>query len=113
MSFDGSPPLRRKSCSIYGVRPLQCRTWPFWPENLASPGGVETFRQTLPRHGRRPAAFFPQANRDDARCKGLAEESADVEEVTILNSDGSGNKAPGSRYNIAMGGFFPFVSRPE
>jgi len=21
-------------CSIYPVRPTQCRTWPFWPENL-------------------------------------------------------------------------------
>ena len=21
-------------CSLYNVRPLQCRTWPFWPENL-------------------------------------------------------------------------------
>ena len=26
-----------KACSIYSVRPLQCRTWPFWPENLESP----------------------------------------------------------------------------
>jgi Fe-S-cluster containining protein len=24
-------------CSAYDVRPAQCRTWPFWPENLASP----------------------------------------------------------------------------
>lgn len=24
----------RKTCSVYPVRPLQCRTWPFWPENL-------------------------------------------------------------------------------
>lgn len=23
-------------CSIYPVRPTQCRTWPFWPENLES-----------------------------------------------------------------------------
>jgi len=23
-------------CSIYTVRPLQCRTWPFWNENLKS-----------------------------------------------------------------------------
>ncbi|MBI1372014.1 MAG: YkgJ family cysteine cluster protein [Phycisphaera sp.] len=23
-------------CSIYNVRPKQCRTWPFWPENLRS-----------------------------------------------------------------------------
>lgn len=26
----------RKTCSVYPVRPLQCRTWPFWPENLAN-----------------------------------------------------------------------------
>lgn len=26
----------RRGCSIYPVRPLQCRTWPFWPENLSS-----------------------------------------------------------------------------
>lgn len=25
-------------CSIYEVRPQQCRTWPFWPENLRSEG---------------------------------------------------------------------------
>ena len=26
----------RALCGIYPVRPGQCRTWPFWPENLAS-----------------------------------------------------------------------------
>lgn len=26
-----------KQCCIYDVRPAQCRTWPFWAENLASP----------------------------------------------------------------------------
>lgn len=25
-----------RACTVYPVRPLQCRTWPFWPENLAS-----------------------------------------------------------------------------
>lgn len=24
-------------CSVYDVRPRQCRTWPFWVENLAAP----------------------------------------------------------------------------
>jgi len=24
-------------CSVYPVRPRQCRTWPFWPSNLVSP----------------------------------------------------------------------------
>ena len=23
------------SCSIYAVRPVPCRTWPFWPETIA------------------------------------------------------------------------------
>jgi Fe-S-cluster containining protein len=23
-------------CSVYHTRPAQCRTWPFWPENLTS-----------------------------------------------------------------------------
>ena len=26
----------RRRCTVYEVRPLQCRTWPFWPENLWS-----------------------------------------------------------------------------
>jgi uncharacterized protein len=28
--------LNGKSCSIYEARPTQCRTWPFWPENMNS-----------------------------------------------------------------------------
>jgi Fe-S-cluster containining protein len=27
----------KKTCSIYEVRPTQCRTWPFWDSNLRSP----------------------------------------------------------------------------
>ena len=27
----------KAGCSIYPVRPTQCRTWPFWPENLKTP----------------------------------------------------------------------------
>ncbi len=26
----------QKRCAIYPVRPNQCRTWPFWPENLVN-----------------------------------------------------------------------------
>ena len=32
-----------RGCSIYPVRPRQCRTWPFWGSNLRSP---ETWRAT-------------------------------------------------------------------
>lgn len=28
---------KKASCGIYAVRPLQCRTWPFWSTNLRSP----------------------------------------------------------------------------
>ncbi len=28
--------LEDGGCSIYPARPLQCRTFPFWPENMAS-----------------------------------------------------------------------------
>ena len=27
----------KRSCTIYPVRPLQCRTWPFWESNLTDP----------------------------------------------------------------------------
>lgn len=26
--------LEGKRCGVYNARPTQCRTWPFWPENL-------------------------------------------------------------------------------
>jgi uncharacterized protein len=26
-----------RQCAIYPVRPSQCRSWPFWPENLRGP----------------------------------------------------------------------------
>ncbi len=34
--------LNGKECSIYEVRPTQCRTFPWWPENLRS---EETWRE--------------------------------------------------------------------
>ena len=27
----------RRTCTVYEVRPLQCRTWPFWDGNLIAP----------------------------------------------------------------------------
>lgn len=27
----------KRSCTVYEHRPTQCRTWPFWEENLESP----------------------------------------------------------------------------
>ena len=31
--FDGE----KRCCRVYEHRPVQCRTWPFWPSNIVSP----------------------------------------------------------------------------
>lgn len=28
--------LKGKMCGVYEARPTQCRTWPFWPENMSA-----------------------------------------------------------------------------
>ena len=36
---NGSPEciyLSEKKCTVYDARPTQCRTWPFWPENMSA-----------------------------------------------------------------------------
>jgi len=38
----------KRGCSIYPVRPHQCRTWPFWPENLKSPRSWQQASRTCP-----------------------------------------------------------------
>ena len=43
--------LRAGRCSIYAARPLQCRTWPFWPTNLASPAAWEEAGRRCPGLG--------------------------------------------------------------
>lgn len=30
-----------RKCGVYAVRPIQCRTWPFWSGNLSSPAAWE------------------------------------------------------------------------
>ena len=38
--IEGDQPIvyTKRSCTIYPVRPLQCRTWPFWDSILSAPG---------------------------------------------------------------------------
>lgn len=44
------PGTRR--CTVYESRPRQCRTWPFWPSNLASPKRWEEVCEACPGCGR-------------------------------------------------------------
>jgi len=41
----------KATCRIYRARPRQCRTWPFWPENLEDREAWETTRRRVPCPG--------------------------------------------------------------
>ncbi len=41
----------RKGCTIYPVRPPQCRTWPFWDSNLESREAWEQTERICPGSG--------------------------------------------------------------
>jgi uncharacterized protein len=38
-------------CTIYAVRPAQCRTWPFWESNLQSPAAWQHTCEICPGSG--------------------------------------------------------------
>jgi Fe-S-cluster containining protein len=42
---------RAVGCTVYEARPVQCRTWPFWPENLESPEDWEHITTICPGSG--------------------------------------------------------------
>src|SRR5882672_4752809 len=60
----GEPSLREKpngdcifyehgqGCTIYPVRPRQCRTWPFWDSNLESPETWQEVQEVCPGAGK-------------------------------------------------------------
>ena len=43
---------RKEGCTIYPVRPAQCRTWPFWESNVESPEAWERTKAVCPGSGR-------------------------------------------------------------
>ncbi len=43
---------RDRGCTVYSARPSQCRTWPFWTENIESPEDWARTQQTCPGSGR-------------------------------------------------------------
>ena len=64
---DGDPVLRLKpngdcifwddGCTVYPARPRQCRTFPFWPENLESPEAWQALKQFC--HGIDRGRLYP------------------------------------------------------
>jgi Fe-S-cluster containining protein len=61
--FDGERSLREKAngdcvffdrqdgCTVYPVRPPQCRTWPFWESNVLTPESWKRTCQVCPGSG--------------------------------------------------------------
>ena len=43
---------RTSGCTVYSARPVQCRTWPFWPENIETPEAWEEVTGICPGSGR-------------------------------------------------------------
>ena len=38
-------------CTVYPARPVQCQTWPFWPENVETPEDWDRVRSVCPGSG--------------------------------------------------------------
>jgi Fe-S-cluster containining protein len=43
---------RQSGCTVYPARPVQCQTWPFWPEHLESAAAWNRGTRTCPGAGR-------------------------------------------------------------
>jgi uncharacterized protein len=42
---------RGQGCTVYSVRPPQCRTWPFWDSNVATPEDWDRTESVCPGSG--------------------------------------------------------------
>ncbi|WP_083670336.1 YkgJ family cysteine cluster protein [Singulisphaera sp. GP187] len=43
---------KASGCTVYSARPVQCQTWPFWPENLETPEDWDGVKSVCPGSGR-------------------------------------------------------------
>ncbi len=65
------------SCSVHAAKPVQCRTWPFWPELLATRAAYAREVQSF-CPGSRGGDFVPAAE-ISRQLRELAEAEADAE----------------------------------
>ena len=49
------------TCGVYLARPMQCRTWPFWAENLESPEAWAATAAICPGIGSGPRFEWQEA----------------------------------------------------
>ncbi len=61
----------RKVCAIYSVRPIQCRTWPFWPSNVEARQTWKAAGESCPGIDRGKHHALPVIQQAMARNGGL------------------------------------------
>jgi uncharacterized protein len=59
--------LKDKKCQIYGARPTQCRTYPWWPQNLRSQQVWEEVARTCEGINRPDAPLIPSETIDEQK----------------------------------------------
>ena len=59
-----------RGCVVYPVRPVQCRTFPFWPEHLESPAAWRELAAEVPGIGRGRRHGLSEIRRRLRRGKG-------------------------------------------
>jgi hypothetical protein len=64
---------RTRGCTVYAARPRQCRTWPFWRANLASPAHWAAAARGCPGIDRGPL-HAAESISASARCDGTSGE---------------------------------------
>jgi Fe-S-cluster containining protein len=42
---------KAQGCTVYSARPEQCKTWPFWPDNIESPETWDAVTRVCPGSG--------------------------------------------------------------
>ena len=57
-----------RGCTIYSARPTQCRTFPFWRENLESPATWEAVESECPGAGTGPVYDLVQIGNLQSGC---------------------------------------------
>ena len=55
--------LKKKKCIVYKARPEQCRTWPFWPENMNAKKWKKEIINFCPGIGKGKKYSFQEINK--------------------------------------------------
>jgi len=58
-----------RRCTVYDARPTQCRTWPFWESNLASPAAWRRTCEACPGCGRGEVVPLEEISRQASLVK--------------------------------------------